>query len=573
MSTEDPGSTTFNYIELIDHSADQFEQAWRAGRDPRIEDYLENVPEEARQMLLEELIRVECQLLRGAGRAVNPADYARRFPSLDGRLDKLCGDPERPWLANYELIDRIGQGSTGDVYLARRRDRIDGHRRALKLLKHADSPAAALRFLGEIKCLEQFEHQGVVPILDSGREGELVYFVMPHYAAGDLSRALKAGPRPLPLATAAEYARRIAGAVAYLHGKGIVHRDLKPSNILLDETRDRLLPLGCPRLADFGLAVILTSDPPVDGPASIEGTIPYMAPEQAKGRIDKVGPACDVWALGVLLFELVTGSRPFTGSSTQDIRRQIVYAEPPLLRALRPDAPRDLQRIVNKCLRKDPEDRYASAEHLEDDLHAFLRNEPLVHAPPFGAWERIERWTRRRPALAIRWCVFAIVLVNIWVHHVLALLSTGNHIDSAFWWNQGLFLVWALLSWVYQWMADHYRNDRNARVAWVVSDVILLTLMIALVRAADTPLVVAYPTLVVASGLWLEARLVGLATLLSIVGYLGLVVLRCVPGSQSIDLIHILHVVTIVAATGVIVRYQIRRSRALRRLSESRPSL
>jgi tRNA A-37 threonylcarbamoyl transferase component Bud32 len=569
MSIPDLGKTTVSYIELIDQSADQFEKLWRDGGAPRIEDFVDRAPLGARQPLLEELIRVETQLRIAAGEFVDPAEYSKRFPALDGRLERLCGHPDWPSLARYELIEKIGRGSSGDVYLARRRDRIDDHRRALKLLKQADSPLAALRFLGEIKCLEQFQHQSVVPILDSGCEDDWVYFVMPHYAAGDLAGALKQQPGPLPLATAAEYVRRIVGAVAYLHRKGVVHRDLKPSNILLDDTRDRLLPLGCPRLADFGLAMLHSSEAASEGLLVVEGTIPYMAPEQAKGRLDKVGSACDIWALGVLLFELVTGSRPFHGSSSNDLRRQIVYTEPPLLRSLRPDAPRDLQRIVNKCLRKDPGDRYASAEDLEEDLHAFLRNEPLLHAPPFGAWERLERWTRRRPALAIRWSVFAIVLLNIWVHHGLALHATGHHTDPVFWPNQGLFLFWALLSWLFQGMADHYRNERNARVAWVVSDVLLLTLMIGLIGAVDTPLVAAYPALVVASGLWLETRLVGLSMLLSIIGYLALVV----RAPQPIELIHVLHVVTVVAATGVIVRYQIRRSRALRRLSESRPSL
>jgi serine/threonine protein kinase len=602
---ESPTTAAVDRVEQlrsINREADAFERAWRGGDAPRIEDYLAGAPESSREALLEELLLVEWELRRDRGETPTVDEYGARFPeksrwiaaALHGRDPGLAAtvahEPNTPGtalprLVEYELLAQIGAGGMGAVYLARKRHRVEEHRLALKMIGggRLASDEAAARFVAEMETMARLQHPHIVPILDSGRDAEAIYFAMPYYAAGDLAEALKR-QGPLPTRSAAEYVLAVAWAVAYLHEKGIVHRDLKPSNVLLDEHRDGRFPLGRPWLADFGLVKLLAEDRPDGDPETLAGTVPYMAPEQAGGRGAEVGPASDVWALGVLLFELLTGRRPFEGESADEVRYHILNREPPPVRTLRRDVPRDLEHIVMRCLNKDPTQRYANAGQLIDDLTAFQANEPPMHAQPIGPWERIERWARRKPALAARLGVALVLIANIWIN--LALMRLGlRRLPSGqerfrmpdwtsfadFWLDQLLIVAWAGLSWQYQRMIERGARATPVRVAWLVSDALVATLILWNVEAVETPMIAAYAALIAASGLWLDARLVALTTALAGLGYLALVadlVLRSGPP----PVYEVLHVLTLFAAIGVLTTFQIRRARLLRRLYEARPA-
>ena len=261
------------------------------------------------------------------------------------------------------------------------------------------------QFVVEMKSQARLQHPHIVQVLESGQQDGRPYFTMTYCRGADLARVLE-DHGPIGAATAALYLSRVAWAVQYLHaqGKPLVHRDLKPKNILLDHHRDGSFAFGRPYLADFGLVEALDEASPRLARGAMVGTVPYMAPEQAEARED-VGPANDVWGLGVILFEYLTGGLPFGGETPAEIRYQIVHREAPSPRARRPEIPRDLQRICLKCLKKPIESRYRSASELIEDLDCFLRRQPLVHARPEAPWEQVVQWTRRAPALAARLAV------------------------------------------------------------------------------------------------------------------------------------------------------------------------
>jgi serine/threonine protein kinase len=211
------------------------------------------------------------------------------------------------------------------------------------------------RFIKEMRNQARLQHPHIVHVLDSGQENGRPYFTMIFYRGFDLAHVLeKHGP--LEPRSAALYVSRIAWALQYLHDqqlhddKQLLHLDLKPKNILLDHYRDRSFPFGRPYLADFGLAELLEETSTGLRRGIVAGTPPYMSPEQAEGR--DLSPATDVWSLGVILFECLTGRLPFRGETTAEIIHQIINRATPSLRAIRPGIPRDLERICLKCLRK-----------------------------------------------------------------------------------------------------------------------------------------------------------------------------------------------------------------------------
>jgi serine/threonine protein kinase len=323
---------------------------------------------------------------------------------------------ERPSVPGYEILEELGRGGMGVVYLARQ---LGLHRTvALKMVLNGlhTCPRDLARFRTEAAAIARLQHPNIVQIYDVGEAGGRPYLVLEFVAGGSLAQHLHGMSQPAR--PAAQLVETLARAVHAAHANGVIHRDLKPANILLRDEREEargesrdLSPLACclaslvPKITDFGLAKCAGGDgealdlrgPTVTG--ELLGTPHYMAPEQAMVPRQPVGPAADVYALGAILYELLTGRPPFTGETPLAIVLQVLNNEPVSVTSLQPNMPRDLETICLKCLRKEPRKRYGSALELAEDLERFLRDEP-IRARPVRAVERLRRWVRRHPAPA-----------------------------------------------------------------------------------------------------------------------------------------------------------------------------
>ena len=416
----------------IDAACDAFEAAWKSTRDadgdpPRLAPAYEAPAgllssETARRFLLAELVAVDTHYRRAAGEATGRDVLAAREPSLAGELaavierglatftDRTAGPPrpsaaEQPtitgvdgptrdapplgaqvkYFGDYELVDEIARGGMGVVYRARQRSL--SREIALKMILAGGTAdrEQVRRFHFEAESAARLNHPGIVPIYDVGEYGGHHYFTMKLIDGRPLG-AVDLADRP---AEAAAMVAEIADAVHHAHQRGILHRDLKPSNVLID--RD-----GRPVVTDFGLAraadVTETPDAePITRSGAVVGTPGFMSPEQARGG--DVTAATDIYSLGAMLYRLLCGRPPHAGSSLMATLLAITNEEPAAPTAVNGAIPADLERIVLKCLAKEPSDRYAGAAELARDLRAHLADEPLLVRPP-SAWELMRNWMR-----------------------------------------------------------------------------------------------------------------------------------------------------------------------------------
>ena len=352
-----------------------------------------------------------------------------------GIVDFNDAQPDPPALAGYQIIGELGRGGMGVVYQARQISL--GRTVAIKVLRHAGLGRAdeLFRFRREGEVLARLSHPNIVQVIEVGVSASSPYLVMEYVDGGTLQSALPAArcsPRE-----AASFIRTLAEAVHTAHQRGIIHRDLKPANILLARRSDG--EENChsgpsdgllgylPKIADFGLAKNVLGDSHVTDSHAFLGTPSYMAPEQAAGDPREVGVLADVYALGVLLYELLCGRPPFLNESPAATLLQVVHTQPAPPRRLNPLVPIDLATIVERCLAKRPADRYQSAAALADDLRRFLGGEP-IHARAVGKIERIVKWSRRQPALAaLAGAVVALVGVGVPLVTMLWLRATNAH--------------------------------------------------------------------------------------------------------------------------------------------------
>jgi WD40 repeat protein/serine/threonine protein kinase/tetratricopeptide (TPR) repeat protein len=343
-------------------------------------------------------------------------------PTLDrSKLDALAAAAaaHRPVLPDYDLLEELGRGGMGVVYKAR-------HLRlkrfvALKMIlsgPHAGTDELE-RFVTEAEAAARLQHANIVQIYEIGEHEGRPYFSLEYVEGGSLEHRIDG--KPLPPRSAARLVELLARAMQYAHARGIVHRDLKPANVLLAhdrEARAGAKPKGkgswldevVPKITDFGLAKKLDGDGGQTRTGSILGTPNYMAPEQATGQVHAVGPRSDIYALGAILYELLTGRPPFHGESAYDTLRRVASAEPLPPRSLVAGLPRDVETICLKCLNKDPRRRYADALEMARDLRRFQDGE-TIRARPTPAWERAAKWTRRRPGTAALLAAGVVLLV------------------------------------------------------------------------------------------------------------------------------------------------------------------
>src|SRR5213080_205456 len=292
---------------------------------------------------------------------------------------------------DYDLLEEIGRGGQGVVYRARQKSL--NRTVALKVIGLGQWAAQAhlKRFRREAESAANLDHPCIVPIYDVGEREGSCYFSMKFIDGGQLDAVAKR--TPISIRNAAELIAKLARTVHYAHEHGILHRDIKPGHILVDAK-------GEPHLTDFGLARLLETKSTVTHTMDVLGTPSYMAPEQASGRNEQLTSATDVYGLGAVFYQLLTGHPPFAGGTTYETVRLVLEQEPRQLRLWNPKIDRDLATICLKCLEKDPKKRYPAAAGLAEDLEHWLRNEP-IRARHAGVFTRGKKWLQRNPTTAL----------------------------------------------------------------------------------------------------------------------------------------------------------------------------
>ncbi len=423
---------------------DQYQRALESEEaSPSIEGLLTRVEPALRRELLFKLLGIDLAVRRKRGERPRMSDYLARFPELDefisaddfvplvtaklvsisespvriswdGGSVSVRGTPSVPQLPGYEILEEIGRGGMGVVYKARQ----TGLKRivAVKMIlagSHASSETVA-RFRAEAESVARLRHAGIVQVHEIGEWEGLPYFTLEYVEGGTLKKLL--ANSPLPPRDAAVMTRSLAKAVQAAHASNVIHRDLTPGNILVagrdatdeEAVEETTTPFSSTpgvsarirlKIADFGLAKQLDVLDKRTVSGDVFGTPSYMAPEQVEGRVDAIGPATDIYALGAILYEMLTGRPPFKASTLVGTFALIRNEEPVAPRILQPGTPRDLETICLKCLRKERAKRYDSAAELAADLDRFLDGVP-IHARQTSGLEVALRWCQRKPALA-----------------------------------------------------------------------------------------------------------------------------------------------------------------------------
>ncbi len=406
-------------------------------------------------------------------------------------------EPGVALLGDYRLVEELGRGGMGVVYQARQASL--GRTVALKMILSSamPSPADLARFRSEAENAARLDHPAIVPIYEVGQHDGQPFFTMKYVAGTTLAHRLAGGP--LNPREAAELLAPICRAIHFAHERGVLHRDLKPSNILIDEE-------GRPHVSDFGLAKRVETDSGLTLSGAVLGTPSYMAPEQAAGKRGKVGRESDVYSLGTILYQMLTGRPPFQAASPVETVMMVVEQEPLPPRLLNPRADRELEMIALKCLQKPPELRYATAAELADDLEAYLADEPT--AARSGQFMQVI-------ARAFRETHHATVLENwglLWMWHSLALFITAFLTNVLQWigttsplpylalWIVGLG-TWAAIFWTLRHRSGPVTFiERQIAHVWAAS-MLSIALLFVVELILGLPVLTLSPVLALASGM------------------------------------------------------------------------
>ncbi len=467
----------------------------------------------------------------------------------------------------YELLKELGRGGMGVVFKAihTRLHRVV----ALKMVVSGHLAAAEelQRFRLEAQAAAGLMHQGIVPIFEAGEFQGLPYFSMGLVEGMSLAERIAQGP--LPPLEAVRLLRKIVDAVAYAHSHGVIHRDLKPANILLARAdgssagKNEVLLDGCqPQITDFGLAKRLGVASHLTATGQILGTPSYMPPEQASGKIHDVGEAADIYALGAILYAMLSGRPPFVAENPIEVLLQVLEREPPRLKQLQPSVPVELESICLKCLEKRPGDRYPSAAALAADLDRFLRHEP-PEARSATPWQFVRRWVRTQPVLA--WHVIGLLVVFVLVQLVFLAhphSTVGYHLGVC-----GTLVGWMVACFGFQALVQHERTRDLAHFLWSGADAWFLTGLLAQVVAPRGLLASGYVLLVCAAGLFFRTQLVTFTTLMAMVASLALLLFRY---EEAHPWHYAMLFEAVLAITGLLVGYQVWRLEILREYYEER---
>ena len=436
-------------LEVDEDARRRFESDWAKAQPQPIERYLPPEDHPAYAGTLEEIIHIDLEMAwkrygRGTDGTPHPQpveDYVRRFPCLDGqvlvrlirqeyemrhmwgdspstaeyrvRFPKTLVDAERlfaeppsavlPRIAGDEVLGVLSRGGQGVVFRARQ----PGLNRlvALKMILSGAraQPEERQRFRHEAEAVAHLQNPHIVQIFEVGEHDGQPFFSLEFVAGGTLAQKIAARPQPARYTT--QMVEKLARAMGWAHQNAIIHRDLKPANVLLTVE-------GEPKITDFGLAKRLHADAGQTKTGNILGTPSYMSPEQAAGKTKEVGPASDIYSLGAILYEMLTGRPPFLGENTWDTIVQVTSADPVSPRRLQPGVPRDLETICLKCLLKEPDQRYANAGELADELRRFQEGRPILTRPT-PVWQWAWKWARRQPAVASLIAVSIAALVSL----------------------------------------------------------------------------------------------------------------------------------------------------------------
>ena len=577
-------------------ACERFETAWRNGGQPQLESFVDAVCPADRAALFGELLPLEIELRRERGDRPCPTEYQARFPDLQPVVIEVFRDPELAWddpnataawnaatleagsargavggrqvppgeerVGDYLLLEEIARGGMGIVYKARHL----GLKRvvALKTILSGSMATATerARFRREAELAANLDHPNIVPIYEVRDQDGILFFSMKLIDGGNLAdhrATFTRDPRAI-----ARLLITLAQALHYAHGKGFIHCDLKPSNILIDID-------GQPQITDFGLARRASEESSLTATGAILGTPSYMAPEQAAGQRQSIGPATDVYGLGAILYELLTGRPPFRTPTMMETVLQVLERDPIPPHELVPGLPRELETICLKCLEKLPEDRYASAKELASDLDRYLQGD-VVQAT--GVFQRLRRWTRREPEVVSRIGGLSVVALLTEFNHQFLARKSNYFVHYAV---QGTLLLWALSALLFQFLwRKGWRSDR-VRLCWSSADLIFLTMALKLLNRAESTLLIGYPLMIAASGLWFRINMVWYTTALAVACYLTLYFDSAVDWSQPFptwakqdDLQYPNIYIAGLVLTGFVVARQVKRTLALGQYYEHR---